>query len=150
MALYYLETSALVKLYIREQGTERLLELAARANQNRLAIFALARIEFRSAIRRRERNGEIAARIATQLLELFQRHLEARFLTQPVNDFVLDIADGLIDRYALRAFDAVQLAGFLALQNSAGSELPIFVCADAGLLNAAIREGCNTLDPCSA
>ena len=97
MALYYLETSALVKLYVREQGTDRLLELAARANENRLAILALARVEFRSAVRRRERNGEIAARIAVQLLELFQKHLEARFLTQPINDFVLDMADGLVD-----------------------------------------------------
>ena len=149
MALYYLETSALVKLYVREQGTDRLLELAARANENRLAILALARVEFRSAVRRRERNGEIAARIAVQLLELFQKHLEVRFLTQPINDFVLDMADGLVDRYALRAFDAVQLAGFLAFQNSAGSDLPTFVCADAGLLSAAIQEGCNTLDPCS-
>lgn len=149
MALYYLETSALVKLYIRELGTERLLELAARANENQLAILVLARIEFRSAVRRRERNGEIATRIATQLLELFQRHVEARFLTQPINDFVLDIADRLVDRYGLRAFDAIQLAGFLACQNSAGADLPTFVCADAELLSAATREGCITLDPCS-
>jgi predicted nucleic acid-binding protein len=149
LALYYLETSALVKLYIRELGTERLLELAARANQNQLVILALARIEFRSAVRRRERNGEIATRIATQLLELFQRHVEARFRTQPINDFVLDIADRLVDRYGLRAFDAMQLAGFLACQNSAGTDVPTFVCADAELLSAATREGCITLDPCS-
>lgn len=149
MALYYLETSALVKLYIREPGTERLLELAAHVKGNRLAILALARVELRSAVRRRERNGEIARSIARQLLELFQRHVEARFVTQPINDFVLDTADGLIDRYALRAFDAIQLAGFLACQNSAGTDVPTFVCADAELLSAATREGCITLDPCS-
>lgn len=149
MAIYYLETSALVKLYVREPGTERLLKLAASVSENRLVILALARIEFRSAIRRRERNGEIASRVATQLLELFQRHVEARFLTQQINDFVLDIADALVDRYSLRAFDAVQLAGFIAFRNLAGTDVPVFVCADQELLSAADREGFTTLDPCS-
>lgn len=150
MAIYYLETSALVKLYVRELGTERLLELAARTRENRLAILALARVEFRSAVRRRERSGEIASGIATQLLDLFQRHVEARFLTQQINDFVLDIADALVDRYPLRAFDAVQLAGFIAFKNSVGTEVPVFVCADQELLSAANHEGFATLDPFSS
>ena len=42
MALYYLETSALVKLYVREPGTERMLALAARSSENRLAVLALS------------------------------------------------------------------------------------------------------------
>ena len=73
MAFYYLETSALVKLYVREPGTDRLLALAARSAENRLAILALAQIEFRSAVRRRERTGEIPSPIASQLLETFKR-----------------------------------------------------------------------------
>jgi len=149
LALYYLETSALVKLYVREPGTERLLSLADRSGDNQLAILALAQVEFRSAVRRRERNGEIPALVATQLLEVFKRHVEGRFITQAVTDFVLDLASMLVDRYALRAFDAVQLAGYAVLKTSAGADVPVFVCADQELLTAARQEGMPILDPCS-
>lgn len=149
MAFYYLETSALVKLYVRESGTERVLALANRTTENRLAILALTQVEFRSAVRRRERNGEIPPLVATQLLEAFKRHVEQRFVSQVINDFVLDIASALVDRHALRAYDAAQLAGYLALRSSAGTDVPIFVCSDHALLEAALLEGIPILDPAS-
>lgn len=149
MAFYYLETSALVKLYVRESGTERVLALANRTTENRLAILALTQVEFRSAVRRRERNGEIPPLVATQLLEAFKRHVEQRFVCQVINDFVLDIASALVDRHALRAYDAAQLAGYLALRSSAGTDVPVFVCSDHALLEAALLEGIPILDPAS-
>jgi predicted nucleic acid-binding protein len=147
LAFYYLETSALVKLYVRESGTERVLALANRTTENRLAILALTQVEFRSAVRRRERNGEIPRLIATQLLEAFKRHLEQRFVSQMINDFVLDVASALVDRHALRAYDAVQLAGYVALRGSTGTDVPVFVCSDHALLEAARVEGIPVLDP---
>ena len=149
MTFYYLETSALVKLYVRESGTERVLALANRTTENRLAILALTQVELRSAVRRRERNGEIPPLVATQLLEAFKRHLEQRFVCQMVNDFVLDVASALVDRHALRAYDAVQLAGYLALRGSTGTDVPVFVCSDDALLEAARLEGIPILDPAS-
>jgi predicted nucleic acid-binding protein len=77
LTLYYLDTSALVKLYVREPGTEQVLRLASRAGDNHLAVLAIAQVEIRSALRRRERAGEIAGTFVIQLLERFQRHLEA-------------------------------------------------------------------------
>ena len=148
MAIYFLDTSALVKLYVREQGTDRLLALTERSSGNRFAILGISRVEFRSAVRRRERSGEIPAAIATQLLAAFERHVEGVFVTQAVTDYVLDQAMTLIDHYALRAFDAVQLAGYIVLKNSAGSDIPVFVCSDHVLLSAAVQEGLSTFDPC--
>ncbi len=58
-------------------------------------------------------------------------------------------ASALVDRYALRAFDAVQLAGYSALRNSMGINVPVFVCSDQVLLTAAQQEGIPILDPCS-
>ena len=147
MAFYYLETSALVKLYVRETGTERLMALANRTHENRLAILALSRVELRSAVRRRERSGELPAPIATLILEAFKRHLEVRFVAQTVSEFVLDVASTLIDRHALRAYDAMQLAGYKALRSSTGNEVPVFVCSDLALLRAAELEGIPVLDP---
>ena len=147
MALYYLETSALVKLYVFEPGTERLVSLAASSAGHRFAILALAQVEFRSAIRRQERGGEISSSEADTLIESFRQHSEGRFVIQPFTDSLLDVALALIDGYPLRGFDAMQLAGYLMLRSISGVEEPIFVCADNALLSAARNEGCPVLDP---
>lgn len=149
MGLYYLETSALVKLYVLEPGTDRLLELVRDATKNRFAILALSPIEVRSAIRRRERTGDIDPKAANLILDQVRRHVETRFLTQLVTNAVLDGALEIIDRYALRAYDAIQLAGCLALKTTTGVEEPTFVCADRRLLEAAASELVAVLDPCT-
>ncbi|HKS80394.1 MAG TPA: type II toxin-antitoxin system VapC family toxin [Candidatus Acidoferrales bacterium] len=148
MALYYLETSALVKLYIIEPGTARLLRLAAENEENRLAILALSPIEVRSAIRRRERAGDIDSKSANLILDRLRRHAETRFLTQPMSQAILDGALEIIDRYALRAYDAIQVAGCLALKGPSSAGAPVFVCADRQLLDAARSELLAVLDPC--
>jgi uncharacterized protein len=149
VALYFLETSALVKLYVYEPGTERLVQLAAADAGHRFAILSLARVEFRSAIRRKQRSGDIDGTEADALTESFRVHSEGMFLVQPFTDSLLDLASALIDAYPLRGFDAMQLAGYLMLRSVSGSEEPIFVCADQGLISAARDEGCPTLDPVS-
>jgi len=147
LALYYLETSALVKLYVYETGTERLLALTAGDAGHRFAILSLAQVEFRAAIRRRQRGGEIPDNAADELIETLCRHAEGRFLIQSFSDSLLDVALALVDSYALRGYDAVQLAGYLMLRSVSGTEEPIFVCADKILLSAARNEGCPVLDP---
>jgi len=147
VALYYLETSALVKLYVFEPGTERLVSLAASSAGHRFAILALAQVEFRSAIRRQERGGEVSRSEADALIESFRQHSEGRFVVQPFTDALLDVALALIDGYPLRGFDAIQLAGYLMLRSVSVAEDPIFVCADKALLSAARNEGCPVLDP---
>jgi len=147
MALYYLETSALVKLYVYEIGTARLLQLTASDAGHRFAILSLAQVEFRAALRRRQRAGEIPAAAADETIETFRRHTEGRFLVQPFTDSVLDVALALVDGYGLKGYDAVQLAGYLVLRVASGAEEPTFVCADKTLLAAASNEGCSVLDP---
>ncbi len=149
MALYYLDTSALVKLYVHEEGTERLLEMAADDAGNRLAISSLAQVELRAAIRRRQRLGHVSPAVANALLESFRQHSEQKFLVQPLSESLLDVAFALLDGYALRAYDSMQLAGYLVLRSISGFDEPVFVCADKSLLSAAENEGCPTLDPCA-
>ena len=60
MSSFYLDTSALLKLYVEEEGTARVLSLARGDEENRLIILDLTLIEARSAIRRREREGDIS------------------------------------------------------------------------------------------
>ena len=148
MALYYLDTSALVKLYVREQGTERMLQLTSRTASNQLAVLALAQVEIWSALRRRQRAGEIGRVVADQLLASFQRHVESKFLRQAITEAILDDACRLIDRRGLTAFDAIQLAGYFALRITSGKNIPIFVSSDQELLHAAEVEAVPVMDPC--
>jgi len=151
VALLYLDTSALVKLYVQEAGTERMLALAHPDTGNRLAILALTRVELRAAVRRRARLGDIDAPLANELIRTFNEHVANLFQVQPVNEVVLDEAAGAIDRHALRAYDAVQLGGCLALRATVGERFEThFVCADDALFQAALAEGLTAIDPAVA
>jgi predicted nucleic acid-binding protein len=146
LALYFLDTSALVKLYVQEPGTDRLLPLINDQSENRFAVLAISVVEIRSAIRRRQRAGDIDAPVAAAVLESVQKHMESRFLRQVINDNVIDAAVEMIDRYALRAYDAIQLAGCLVLSRIT-VDACTFVCADHRLLDAARSEQLKVLDP---
>ncbi|MCL5995904.1 MAG: VapC toxin family PIN domain ribonuclease, partial [Chloroflexi bacterium] len=53
-------------------------------------------------------------------------------------------AGTLLDRYPLRAYDAVQLSSALLITqalSAAGLAPPVFLCADERLLDVARREG---------
>ena len=145
--LYYLDSSAVVKLYIREIGTERMLQLAAPNAGHQLAVLSLAQVEVRSALRKLQRAGRISGRLADELLAAFQRHLESKFIRQVLTDAILDLACELLDRHSLTSFDAVQLAGYFAVRSAAGDDVPIFACADRDLLAAAEADGVPVLDP---
>lgn len=145
--LYYLDSSAIVKLYIREAGSERMLSLASRKAGHQLTILALTQVEVRSAFCKRQRAGDIEDRLADQLRVAFQRHLESRFLRQSLTDAILDLACEFIDRHKLTSFDSIQLAGYFAVKGAAGIDIPILVSADRELLSAARTEGVPVLDP---
>jgi len=149
LALYYLETSAAVKLYIREPGTAQLLRLT-KSRRDRFAVLSVTQVEFRSAVRRRQRAGDITQDLAATLVKRFAHHLEAFFLRQTLSDGVLEVSCDLLDRHPLRAYDAVQLAGCLVLKASAPKEQTVFVCSDDPLIQAAQREGVEVLNPAAA
>lgn len=146
MSVYYLDTSALVKLYVREPGTEQMLRLADPAGGHALALLGLTRVEFRSAVRQRERAGDVAHDIADNLIDSMDGHLANFFLVQPLTDLVIEEAAALLDRHALKAYDAVQLAGCIMLRARLGRHAT-FVCSDRQLVRAAEDEGMIVLDP---
>ena len=80
MSLYFLDTSALSKLYVQEPGTDRLLRLISDLPDNQFAVVAIAVVEIRSAIRRCQRAGDINASVAAAIMESAQSHLESRFI----------------------------------------------------------------------
>lgn len=146
MASVYLDTSALLKLYVEENGTERVARAVEETEDGRTVILDLAPLEARSAIRRRERGGDIPGADADRVLRRIEDDASTLFLVQPSTSAVMEEAARLIDRHPLRAYDALQLAGCLVV----GENMPepvTFVCADARLCEAAANEGLTALNP---
>ena len=70
MALLYLDSSALVKIYISERGSERMVELAS-GDANSLATCAITQVEFHSAVDRRRRMDDLDEDEAERAVERF-------------------------------------------------------------------------------
>lgn len=149
MASLYLDTSALIKLYIEEEGTPVLLRLAEELDGDRMTILDIALVEIRSAVRRRERQGDIPGPDANRILNQFEEDASLLYLVQPSSSAVIEDAVRLIDLYPLRAYDALQLAGALTARLGAPSSLT-FVSADSDLCESAGSEGLSVLNPLDA
>lgn len=140
--ILFLDTSALVKLYILEPGSERMRERVARADSMAVSVLAFAESHATFARRRREELlfatelEQIRAAFATDWEELVQ---------VPVGAAVLKPVPSLCERYPLRGADAVQLASALLLREE-GLEVT-FACSDGRLLGAAAAEGLAIFDP---
>jgi predicted nucleic acid-binding protein len=146
MSSYYLDTSALVKLYFEEEGTAGVVDLIRDAEIGRIIILEIALLEFRSALRRKERRGDISAFDANSALARLEQQAASLYRVESLTPTVANEAARLIDLYPLRTYDAVQLAGCLAVRSSVLPPLT-FVCADYRLCAAANLEGVATINP---
>jgi uncharacterized protein len=146
VSFYFLEATVFAKLFVREAGSDALIELLEPVEDNRKLISAATPLEVYAAIRRCERAGQIAPEAAESALELL-RSESARMVQQPLNPAVLEAARQLLDRTALRWPEALQLGSVLTSREMfPGTEI-VFVTASARLLEAAQVQGLITLDP---
>ena len=148
MESFYLDTSALIKRYVEEEGTERVLGLTEDSTGVQVVILDITPLEARSALRRRQREGDISEADAYEILSQLEADVSSTYLVQPSTSAVIEEGIRLIDRHALRAYDALQLGGCLVTREQ-GAGLLTFVCADKRLCAAATQEGLAVLDPTS-
>ena len=146
MTFYFLDATAFAKLFVREVGTEGLIRLLEPVEDNRKLISAATPLEVYTAIKRRERAGQVAQDAAASALELL-RIEAARTVQQPLTPGVLEAARQLVDRTTLRWPEALQLgAALVARDMFPGTEIA-FVSASASMLEAAKTEGLEAIDP---
>jgi uncharacterized protein len=146
VSLYFLEATAFAKLFVQEPGTVALIRLMESIEDNSKLISATTPLEIYAAIRRRERNGDIASTDAAAALEILRLEA-ARMVQQPLNPAVLEAARQLLDRTPLRWPAALQLAAALTARDMFHGTSIVFVSACTELLEAAKHEGLETLDP---
>jgi predicted nucleic acid-binding protein len=147
LTLYFLESSALVKLFVAESGSEPILTLIERTEDRCKAASVITPVELRSAIRRRQYAGDIPLADA-ELAVLSIREESRRIILHPVNPPVLELAAALVDRRNLRALDALQLStAILASQSTDAADQFKFIVSDKRLIVAAVAEGLEIWDP---
>jgi predicted nucleic acid-binding protein len=136
----YFDASALVKRYINEAGSKAVENLSASA-----VVFTsrLSQVEVASAVQRQTRDGVITEDARDAALSNFAEDWSNIRIIE-LTETVCGLAQSLIQRHALRAGDAVQLAS--ALNATAGVETPLeFVGFDGRLSQAAKEEGFTVL-----
>ncbi len=135
----FIDTSALVKLYHKEAGTENIVTLFHKyAGDLVLAIADITIIEFHSALLKRVRTNEIDIEKVSRVFELFENDLKT-FDLVIVDDMVKKLATQILDNVAymknLRTLDAIQLAA--AIITNRNINIDKFVSCDKSLCEIA-------------
>ena len=143
MENYFIDTSALFKRYILEQGTEEIDDIF-----NRDADFYISDItiiEFISNLKRKnEITGELNEGLYSKIKsELFKDITQQKIKTVEVSPETIIEAIKLLDQKYITPLDSIQLAAALHL-NSLKSSIT-FVCSDKKLYKLAEIQGLKSI-----
>ena len=141
--MIYLDSSALVKRYLQEDGTDVIQSLLRETE-----VFATSKLtypEILSAFMKKRRVGEINRKTLEAVIDKFENDWEKIFVIEFHNELLPGVKK-LIEKYPLRGADALHLASALWLDNTLKMGLT-FVASDIGLLKAARSEALKILNP---
>jgi predicted nucleic acid-binding protein len=150
VSITYLDTSALIKRYVAEVGSEWIRDLLVCSGAPTACTSHLTVVEAACAFARRRREGFLSPEDHAETLRAFDHDFAYAYNILDVTTEVLDAARSLANEYPLRAYDAVHLAtAWLANRElvQAGQPPLIFICADDRLLDVAVAVGLMTENP---
>lgn len=110
MSAFFVDTSALAKRYLVEIGTTWTRSWTKSAAGNVIIIAELTSVEMFSLLNRRLREGSLTPSSMNRLQQLFLGHLQFEYLVVFSFSQIHVLARDLVNRYPLRALDAIQLA----------------------------------------
>lgn len=149
-AVFYFDTSALVKRYADETGSAWILALCHPPTGNTIATARITKAEAAAAFASKRRSGGLSQAHCTEALRDLAHDFAHQYLLVEVDQALIDLAVDLTKRRKLRGYNAVQLAAALTLNGmltQAQFSPLIFVAADDDLLEAAQGEGLATDNP---
>ena len=133
----YLDASALVKRYVAERGSRETCELSARADV--VATSLVSRAEVAAALAKAVRLRIVAPESGRQAQRAFASQWPD-IAKVPVTEALVSRAEALAWDFALRGYDAVQLASALTWQEVVGTEI-ILATFDRQLWDAGKKAG---------
>jgi predicted nucleic acid-binding protein len=145
VAVYFLDTSVVVKRYVQEIGTAWVQALAAPAAGHSLFLVRITLAETVAAVTLRQRSGQISVQDAATALADFHYDFTHQYVIVEVSAPLVGYAASLARTHALRGYDAVQLPAALVIHSQAPSLT--LLSADAELNAAAAAERLAVDDP---
>lgn len=139
----YLDTSALLKLYVEEDDSDFVEGAVQDAETTVTSIMTY--VETRAAFSRRRRDGSLTLADYHRVVREFEREWE-RYFVIPVTDSLIKSAGKLAETHGLRGYDALHLASADYFREKT-NEPVIFGCWDSRLEAAARRQGLQLLRP---
>ena len=149
MDFYFLDTSAVIKAYIREVGSNYITGLLGNSD-NVLFVAVITGAEGIAGLNKRHRMGDISTNDWNTAQSGFLKDYRHRFKKTEISKSVIDKAISLLNRHPLRGYDSVQLANALLIHDLLQRRQKVsltFVCADKLLCNIASNEGLNVENP---
>lgn len=142
---YYIDTSALIKIYHREAGSQKVIDIYN--SEEKIIISELSVIEFISTIHRKYREKEISSNALEMITDKFQDDITSRYEVLKFSSLVVDESWRLIQifakKYALVTLDSLQFAFFTTYCEKED----IFVCSDNKLQKVVEMEKHTVLMP---
>lgn len=142
--IYYLDASALVKVYSYEKGTEAMVNLLG----SKLAFYSSVVIysEVLFAIRRKLENREISQDNFSEQVKFFESHFQALINRVQLNENVFDFLRNRVLQHSMKALDAIHLASALWIRENIDVNCK-FLCSDEELLKFAKKEELDIINP---
>ena len=140
--ILYLDTSALVKLYVEEPLSQELT--VAVADAEAVATSLVAYVESRAAFARARREARLSAQIYRRIEEAFATDWP-RYISIEITDLLVKDAGDLAVTRSLGGYDALHLASAVSLRQQVNTSVT-FLAFDRVLSLAAKREAL-TLHP---
>lgn len=150
MAGYFFDSSAIVKRFISETGTNWIIDLMRPSAKNDFAVAHITGVEVVSAITRRHRGKFLTTSQTDKATQRFLRRFNNNFGIVKLNDAIVRNAIYLAQTHILRGYDAVQLASAIELNDTLtklGHPPFTFISADNNLNSAAQNEGLTVDNP---
>jgi uncharacterized protein len=150
MATYFFDSSALAKRYVTETGTAWVQSLTDPTAGHGVYVARITLVELVSAITRRKRKGDLSPTAATAALSDVRADFVSGYQVIEVTAELVERAEALADKHALRGYDAVQLAAALEVNEAyvaAGQPPVTIISADLDLNMAGTAEGLDVDDP---
>jgi predicted nucleic acid-binding protein len=145
MMIYYLDSSAWVKRYFQESGTDWVQNLFIQ--YQKFACSSLGLVEVLATLARRTKSIKTTGYENDQIMQNIEQDWK-RFIHIRLTSEVLDIAKNIAYNQALRGADAVHLASALVLQKRfINNNQLIFVTSDHELKIASNAFNILTIDP---
>jgi predicted nucleic acid-binding protein len=150
VTVYYVDSSALVKRYVTETGSDWIQGICDPTAGHVIVVAHIGLVEIAAALAAKTRQGVLPAPVRDGLLRDLQRDGRDQYWLVDVDQNVVARAIDLTRRRKLRGYDAVHLACVIFLQETLLSHdlsTPILLSADQELSAAAQAEGLMTDDP---